>query len=157
MIRTVFFSFVLGSLLTAPAGSARADDQKPAKQEDNKSTKPETVKASQTTKVGRLTGKITARGDNSFTLEAGKEPAKKTYELLIAEDAKIRLPAELQFDEKGKPKPFHKDPSDPNRSMPGVRGTKEDLRDGQNVIVTIGRLPNKKLVATVILVVADKK
>ena len=157
MIRSVFFLLVIGPLLTPLGAWARIDDQKPTKKEDSKTTKPETVKTSQTTRVGRLTGKITAKDDNSFTLEVGKEPAKKTYEVLIAEDAKIRFPAELQFDDKGKPKPFRKDPSDPDRSMPGVRGTKENLRDGQNVIVTIGKLPNKKLVATVILVVADKK
>jgi len=136
----------------------KADDNKDGKKTDQgKDDKSEPVKISQTVKVGRYPGKITGRDENSFTFEVGKDRNKQTLDVLIAIDAKIRLPAELEFDEKGKPKPFKRDPSDPDRNLPGVKGTKADLHDGQNVIVTIGRLPNKKLVATRIYVVADKK
>jgi len=138
--------------------TVKADDNKDTKKSDkDKDEKSEPVKTSQTTKAGTVAGKITGRDENSFTLEVGKDRNKKTVDILIAQDAKIRLPAEQEFDEKGKPKPFKKDPSDPDRNLLGVRGTKADLHDGQNVIVTLGRLPNKKLVATRIYVVADKK
>jgi hypothetical protein len=153
MIRAMVFM-----VLVCPAlASLSADEPKAAKKEDKDKKKPEIIKAAQTSRVGQYTGRVTGTDENAFTLEVGKDPTKRTFDLLVAEDAKIRLPAELQFDDKGKPKRLKKDPNDPDRNMPGVRGTKEDLHEGQNVLVTVGRLPNKKLVATVVLVLADKK
>jgi hypothetical protein len=154
MIRPVLVALLLAAF---PLALARADDQQPAKKAEKEKKKPEAVKSFQTTRVGQWTGKIAGTDESSFTFEVGTGPTKRTYDLTVAEDAKIRLPAQMDFDSKGKPKPLKKDPSDPDRNMPGVRGTKDDLHEGQNVIVTIGRLPNKKLVATVVLVLAEKK
>jgi hypothetical protein len=153
--------FLLMGTILAPSGladdkGAKKETQKKDKKDDGK--KAEGVKRSQTTRVGTLTGTLKDLTESSLTLERAVGQAKQSVkDILIATDVKVRLPAEPEFDSKGKPKPFKPDPSDPDRKLGGVKGTRDDLRDGQQVVLTLGKLPNKKLVATVVVVLPDKK
>jgi hypothetical protein len=135
---------------------AKKDTQKKDKKDDGK--KSEGVKRSQTTRVGTFRGTIKEIDERSLSFEREVGQAKQKQEgILIATDVKVRLPAEPEFDSKGKLKPFKPDPSDPDRKLGGVKGSRDDLRDGQQVVLTLGKLPNKKLVATVIVVLPEKK
>jgi hypothetical protein len=155
----IYFTICLLSFwfLTAPGLALKAAaGEKAAKsgadKKDDKKT--EGIKISQTIGAGRVQGKIKAINDKSFTLVG--PGGKPSVDLLIAEDAKVRLPAEQQFDEKGKPKRSKPDYSDPDRRLGGMKGAIEDLREGQAVIVSLGRVINKKqLVATIILVLPE--
>ena len=166
MRRMIFF----GSLLTlflfigaaaVPGGladdkGAKKETQKKDKKDDGK--KSEGVKRSQTTRAGTVKGTLKELTESSLTLEREVGQAKQTLTgILIATDVKVRLPAEPEFDSKGKLKPFKPDPNDPDRKLGGVKGTRDDLRDGQQVVLTLGKLPNKKLVATVVVVLPEKK
>lgn len=146
---------------------ARADDAKPKKESkddakdkdksSDKDKKPEGVKRSQTTAVGQVTGKITKVDDTTMSMEVNNvRNRRKLDDILIASDVKVRLPAEREFDEKGKPKPSKPDPNDPDRKLGGVKGSHDDLREGQRVVVTLGKF-KKKLVANVIVVLPEKK
>ncbi len=151
----------------ALVSAVRADDQ-PAKKEaqkkdakdGDKDKKTEGVKRSQVRSVTKVPGKITMVDDKSLTLKIGSGKAERTVEFIIAEDVKVRVPAELEFDEKGRPKPPKRDPTDPDRRLGGVKGSKDDLREGQNVVAWVGRLSNKKkdnLVATIVVVLPEPK
>jgi hypothetical protein len=147
---------LLVCLLAAPAllPPAAADPQ--AGKDKSKDTK-EGVKKADTVAAGTAAGRISHLQDDVFTLEAGGYP-RQSVDLLIADDVKIRVPQRLEFDDKGKPKPFKPDPKDTDRSKyGGMKGTRSDLREGQTVRVILGKLPSKKLVATVIIVVAEPK
>jgi hypothetical protein len=160
---------LLGGLLLAlcflsgQSSISRADDAKPKKdsqkKDDDKSRdkKPDGVKRAQTTSVGTFSGKLTKVDDAMLAFEAGQGRAKKTIEdVIIADDVKVRLPAEPEFDSKGKLKKFKPDPNDPDRGLGGVKGSKDDLREGQQVVIKLGK-HNKKLVATVIVVLPEEK
>jgi len=146
--------------------SARADEAKPKKdgqkkdaKDDDKSRdkKSESVKRVQTTFVRNVTGKLTRVDDATLTLEASGGLSKvKLEDVVIAEDVKVRMPAEPEFDSKGKLKPPRHDPNDSDRKLGGVKGSKDDLREGQHVVVKLGKY-NKKLVATVIVVLPEEK
>ena len=129
------------------------DQQKKGEEKDKKSG----VKKSDTVPAGSVVGTIVDLDVGAFSLEAIVGVQKQRAELLIADDVKIRIPRQLEFDEKGKAKPFKPDPNDPDRGLGGVKGTFADLRKAQTARVTLGRLPNKKLVATVIAVIAEPK
>jgi hypothetical protein len=139
-----------------------ADDETPKKNATKKDIKQEDkdkdkqtagVKKAQVSGAEKKKGvidKLAANG-KSMTLEIITGRTKGKLEVLIAEDATVRVPRELQFDEKGKPKPFKKD------GLPGMPGSVDDLHERQVVDVTLGKLPNKKLVATFILVYGELK
>jgi hypothetical protein len=167
IMRRLFFygSFVAVCMwtVTALAPSARADDKNDKKDNQKKDSekKTDSIKRSQTTKYGTpLRGTIKGVDENSFTfvLQVGK--AKKEQEIIIAEDVKVRTTPEPEFDSKGKPKAFKPDPSDPDRKLypglPNVKASKDDLRDGQQIVLTLGKA-HKKLVATAILILPEKK
>ena len=148
----------VSSQLSFPA--LKADDAKPKKDVPKKNSKEDStdkkaggVKRAQTTFVRTVTAKITKVDDAMLSLEANKVTLE---DVLIAEDVKVRLPAEQEFDSKGKPKPSKPDPNDPDRKLGGTKGSKDDLREGQQVVVKIGK-HNKKLVATVILILPQDK
>jgi hypothetical protein len=147
-------------ILQALAPGGWADDETPKKKTASQETKPadkgektEGVKKSQTTPYAKRAGVITkmAADGKSFTLEVPSGRKKESLEVLIAEDATIRLPRELQFDEKGKPKPSKKD------GLPGMPGGVDDLRENQMVQVSLGKSKDKKLVATYIIVQGELK
>jgi hypothetical protein len=121
--------------------------KKDAKAED-KDAKADAIKVSQVRSTTKGVGKISAVDDKSFSLELGQGKAKQTLEILLAEDTKVNVPKEQEFDEKGKPKPF----------KPGYqKGSKNDLREGQVIQFKYGRLANKKLAATEIWIIPEKK
>jgi hypothetical protein len=154
-------------LWTGPGliSAARADDPRSKKESkddakdkaSDKDKKPDGVKRSQTTTVGQVTAKITKVDDTTMSLEVyARRGNRKVDDILIASDVKVRLPAEPEFDEKGKPKPSRPDPNDPDRKLGGVKGSHDDLREGQRVVVSLGKF-RKKLVANVIVVLPEKK
>jgi hypothetical protein len=166
MSRIFLFGSVLATCLwtmTALVAPGRADEQdakkdNPKKEQKDDSKKNEGPKRSQTTRAGTVKGTIKAIDETSLTLEVQVGSAKQKVEgVLIATDVKVRVPAEPEFDSKGKLKPFKPDPSDPDRKLGGVKGSKDDLKEGQPAVVTLGKLPNKKLVATVVVVLPEKK
>ncbi len=149
---------VLTPALSADDTPKKDPPKKGAKDDDkNKDKKPEVIKRSQTSPAGTATGKVTSLNDQSFILEAGFGRTKRAVEVWIAEDVKVRMPAEFEFDDRGKPKHFKPDPNDPDRRLGGVKGSIADVKDGQSAVVTLGRLPDKRLVATVIVVAEKKK
>jgi hypothetical protein len=162
-------TYLYGALLsfcfwTMPAWApALQAQEKPAKKDakdTDKDKKPEGVKRSQTRYVTMVKGRIKTVGENSLTFEVDVRGKKQELELIIAEDAKIRLPAMQDFDEKGRPKPIKKDKSDTDSRLGGIKGKKEDLAEGQMATVTIGKWTKKKkdnLVATIIQVYEEKK
>ena len=144
--------------LSPVSGADDAKTKKSEKGDDDKDKKTPSVKSSQVRSITKVAGKITGVDDKSFNLEVKTGRTKQTLDVLIAADAKVRIPAELEFDDKGKPKKPKIDPDDTDRSLGGVKGSKDDLRDGQEVVIKVGKLgDSKQLVATAILVVKNKK
>ncbi len=83
----------------------------------------------------------------------GKDAAD--LEITLAGDVKVRVPLKPEFDEKGRPKPPpKKDPKDPDRNLPGVKGSTSDLVRGAQVTISVAQTREKqpKTVATLILV-----
>jgi hypothetical protein len=80
-------------------------------------------------------------------------------ELVLADDVKVRVPLKPEYDDKGKIKPesLKRDPKDPDKNLPGVKGSEKDLKARQWVSVVLGATREKppKVLATVVIVVAD--
>ena len=123
---------------------------------ESKDEKPDSVKRSQTTAYAEVTGKITKVDDTLLNLSNVLGRKAALDDIIIADDVKVRVPAEREFDSKGKPKPFKPDPNDPDRKYGGAKGSKNDLREGQRVVVKLGKY-KKKLVATIIVVLPEEK
>lgn len=153
--RQIFLALCLSAtvFILIPAASGQKKD-KDDKSQDVKSS-PVNTKKAKLTSAGAVVGRITKMEDDMLTLEVTVGKAKSTMEIQIAEDAKFRVPQPLEFDDKGKPKKAKKDNSDPDRKYGGVKGARDDLRNGQQVEVTLARLPNKKYVATVLRIFPD--
>jgi hypothetical protein len=143
-----------------PEGQAGDDTpKKDALKKDTKAEEKDKDKKTESVKKAQVSGAEKKRGiidklasdGKSMTLEIRVGRTTGKLEVLIAEDATVRVPRELQFDEKGKPKPFKKD------GLPGMPGSMDDLHERQVVDVTLGKLPNKKLVATFIVVYGELK
>jgi hypothetical protein len=143
-------------MLPGAAAEPQAGKDDPAAKEKSKEKKPG-VKRADTTPAGRATGKIAHLDGGSFALEGGSGYAKRSVHLPMADDVKVRVLSRLEFDEKGKPKQPKPDPDDPDRKYGGVKGDRSDLHDGQAATVMLGKLPDKRLVATVIIVADQKK
>ena len=77
---------------------------------------------------------------------------KDTVEIQLNDTVKVRLPVDIEFDDKGRPKKAKKDPSDKDYKLGGIKGAREDLANNQELEVYVSRLPNRKLVATTIKV-----
>jgi|GEM_PF-3537760 len=136
-----------------------ADDAKQKKESPKNSKgdeKPDSVKRAQTTAYTEVNGKITKVDDTILSLGNVAGRRATLDDIIIADDVKVRVPAEREFDSKGKPKPFKPDPNDPDRKYGGVKGSKNDLREGQRVLVKLGKY-KKKLVATIIVVLPEEK
>jgi hypothetical protein len=81
-------------------------------------------------------------------------------EILLAEDVKVRVPPRIEFDEKtGRPKPLaiKKDLRDPERNLPGVKGTVDDLGKDLWVAVTLSKTRDKpvRILATMVVVLGE--
>ena len=147
----------LMSLGRADDAKPKKDSQKKSKDDDkSKDQKPDSVKRSQTTAYAEVNGKITKVDDTILCLSNVLGRRANLEDIIIAEDVKVRMPAEREFDSKGKPKPFKPDPNDPDRKYGGVKGSKNDLREGQRVLVKLGKY-KKNLVATIIVVLPEEK
>ncbi|HEV3116698.1 MAG TPA: hypothetical protein VGY58_06570 [Gemmataceae bacterium] len=145
------------SFVTADDAKQKKDGPKNSKSDDkSKDEKPDNVKRSQTTAYTEVTGKITKVDDTLLNLGNVLGRRMTLDDIIIADDVKVRVPAEREFDSKGKPKPFKPDPNDPDRKYGGVKGSKNDLREGQRVAVKLGKY-KKKLVATIIVVLPEEK
>jgi hypothetical protein len=86
----------------------------------------------------------------------GKDDAD--LELPLVEDVKIRVPYKPELDDKGRPKPPpKKDPKDPDRNLPGVKGSTADLHKGVWVTVTLAQTRERqpKTMATLVIVVDE--
>ena len=150
--------FVAGQPLLSFVTADDAKQKKENSKSDDKSKdeKPDSVKRSQTTAYAEVTGKITKVDDTILNLGNVLGRRATLDDIIIADDVKVRVPAEREFDSKGKPKPFKPDPNDPDRKYGGVKGSKNDLREGQRVLVKLGKY-KKKLVATIIVVLPEQK
>ena len=147
------------AILVSPAGADdKKDDAKKEKKDSDKKTDGIKIKDLQTKKAGAIQGKLKGVDENSFTLLVQIPRAgQKEIEILIAEDVKVRSTPEPEFDSKGRLKPYKPDPNDPDRKLGGVKASKDDLRDGQNVVVTYGTSKAKKPVATLVVILPENK
>jgi hypothetical protein len=95
----------------------------------------------------------------SYTV--GSKDAHEDLDILLAEDAKVRIPFQPQVDDKGKIKPesIKRDPKDPDRNLPGMKGTPKDLQRKQWVSISLGATRDKppKYLATLVIVVGEAK
>lgn len=137
--------------LVVPAASGQKKDENTP----DKKTAPVNSKKAKLSAAVSVIGRITKMEDDTFTLEVGTGKAKTQMSIQIAEDAKFRVPQPLEFDDKGRPKKAKKDNTDIDRRLGGVKGARDDMRSGQQVEVTVGRLPNKQYVATVIKILPE--
>lgn len=162
-------------------GMKMEDKEEKKEKEEPKEKKP------QYREVGRLTGRITQIGEGGTTLTVrvtGVTPTwvrtydyrfgrwrtnpdyrnpqvnNQDYDVILADDAKVRIPPKREVDEKGKPKPPpKKDPKeDPDYKLPGYKGEVSDLAKDQMVTVVFGQSTDPKrpeIVATLVLVQQD--
>jgi hypothetical protein len=103
--------------------------------------------------VATYPGKLIKLEEDSFKMEVTIGKYKETIDIVIDDDVKVRMPVDVEFDDKGRPKRPKKDPNDKDSRLGGVKGAREDLANGQDIVVTVGQLPNRKLIATIIKVV----
>ncbi len=136
----------------AYAQNVKKDD--PAKADA--STEKETKKPPKLVYVGTYLGKLTKLEEDGFKMEVDIVQYKKTYkqtvDILVNDDVKVRMPVDLEFDDKGRPKRMKRDPNDKDSRLGGIKGACEDLAANQQIQVSVSRLPNHKLVATVVKV-----
>jgi hypothetical protein len=85
---------------------------------------------------------------------------KQELEITLADEVKVRVPPKIEFDEKtGRPKRLvlKKDPKDPDRNLPGVKGSPDELTKDLWVSVNLGRTREKtpRIVATMVVVLGE--
>ncbi|CAN5551689.1 hypothetical protein BH10PLA2_BH10PLA2_17700 [soil metagenome] len=132
------------------AAQSNKKDDPPAKAD--KSEDKDAKKGPKLVRAGVLRGRLVKLEEDSFKLEVDLGKQKQTLEILINDDVKVRVPPTIEFDDKGKPKRPKKDPSDKDSKLGGKKGAREDLASNQDIEVSISRLPNRKLIATVVKV-----
>ena len=99
-----FAGQVLLSFGRADDAKAKKDSQKKSKDDDkSKDQKPESVKRAQTTVYAEVNGKISKVDDTILCLNGVLGRRATLEDIIIAEDVKVRMPAEREFDSKGKP------------------------------------------------------
>ena len=81
-------------------------------------------------------------------------------DMMLAEDAKIRTPFKPEYDDqtkKLKPESVRPDPNDPDRKLGGLKGSEQDLKNRDWVVVTLGTTRDKPpmVLATVVQVVSE--
>ena len=146
--------FVQGS--QAFAQTDKKDKQDPPAKTD-KSEDKDTKKPPKLTYVGTYVGKLVKLEEDGFKMEIDiqqyKQTIKQTVDILLNDDVKVRMPVDVEFDDKGRPKKMKKDPNDKDNKLGGIKGAREDLANNQQIMVTVSRLPNRKLIATVVKVI----
>lgn len=145
------------------AQNAKKDDQDPPAKAD-KTTDKEPKKSPKLVPAGVLVGRLVKLEEEGLKLEVttklylksgnrtNEKTHKDTVDIQVHDDVKIRLPVDIEFDDKGRPKRPKKDPTDKDAKLGGVKGAREDLANNQELEVHVSRLPNRKLVATTIKV-----
>jgi hypothetical protein len=158
----VLLLFLLaGQPARAFAQNVKKDDKDPPAKTD-KAEEKEPKKAPKLVPAGVLVGRLIKLDEDGFkmevTIQTYKQTHKQTVDIQLNDDVKVRLPVDVEFDDKGRPKRMKKDPNDKDSRLGGVKGAREDLASNQEIQVTVGRLPNRNLVATVVKVLkkADK-
>ncbi len=162
--------FVAGLLLFLAIPLQSADKEKPQSKKDAKDT---AVKMERWTVVGTVRGRIQEIDDNKLKIIAtDKVPeviasrygrniqtreVHTELELTMIQGVKVRLPHKPELDAKGRPKPVKKDPNDPDRNLPGIKGDTKDLIVGQTITATMARSQEKqpRLSAVIILIEPD--
>jgi hypothetical protein len=67
---------------------------------------------------------------------------KRTHQdvwIAVADNARLRVLPKPEYDDKGMPKRFKPDPNDPDRKYGGVKGSIEDLKPEEWVVVNLKR------------------
>jgi hypothetical protein len=131
------------------AAQAPKKDDPPAK--SDKTDEKETKKAPKLVPVGVLVGRLIKLEEDSFKMEVTIGKYKQTYEIQLNDDVKVRILG-LEFDDRGRPKKPKKDPADKDYRLGGIKGAREDLANNEEIRVNVSRLPNRKLIATVVTV-----
>jgi hypothetical protein len=152
----------------SPSWAADKDDAK-------KTDKAETPKVQRLNAVGTVRARITEINDNdlklrisekvpellasrwgrSYSVSVNERTVETDLDVTMIEGVKVRLPIKPELDSKGRLKPPpKKDPKDPDRNLPGTKGTVKDLNEGQWITVTLAATKEKqpKLMAVMILV-----
>jgi hypothetical protein len=129
------------------AAQAPKKDDPPAKKD--KTDDRETKKAIKPVPAGTLIGKLIKLEEDSFKMEVTVGKYKQTIDIQLNDDVKVRVLG-LEFDDRGKPKRPKKDPADKDNRLRGIKGAREDLASNQEIQVNVSRLPNRKLIATVV-------
>ncbi len=85
-----------------------------------------------------------------------REPARA--EVWLPEGVKVRQPAKPDFDDMGRPVPSHpkQDASDPDRKLGGTPGALKDLKQGQQVHLTLARDRAGHLFAKTIQILSER-
>ncbi len=152
--------FALVGLVVA-LSAGQADDKKETK-------KPETKPKPVLVPAGTINAQVVEVDGTTLRVrlpQAGKpygaRPQNKEgerqddTEITLADDVRIRVPFKPELDDKGRPKaPPKKDPKDPDRNLPGVKGSTSDLTKGAHVTITLAQTRERqpKTLATLILV-----
>ena len=131
------------------AQNSKKDDP-PSKSDKTEEKNPK--KGPKIVRVGTYAGKLLKLEEDSFQMEVTVGKYKQTVDIVINDDVKVRMPFDLDFDDKGKPKRPKKDPNDKDSRLGGGRA-REDLANGQEIVVTVGALAQQKLIATIVKVV----
>jgi len=160
----VLFLFMLGGFESrAWAQSGKKDDKDPPAKTD-KSDPKEPKKSPKLVPAGVLVGRLVKLEEDGLKLEVttklyykagnrtNEQTKKDTVDIQVQDDVKVRLPVDIEFDDRGRPKRPKKDPSDKDYKLGGIKGAREDLANNQELEVHVSRLPNRKLIATSIKV-----
>jgi hypothetical protein len=167
MSRTLINRLISGIalLLVVQGNQAFAQNDKKDKQDppaktdkSDKSEEKDTKKGPKLTYVGTYVGKLVKLEEDGFKMEidvpvSSKKTVKQTVDILLNDDVKVRMPVDVEFDDKGRPKRMKKDPNDKDSKLGGIKGAREDLAHNQEIVVKVSRLPNRKLIATVVTVI----
>lgn len=167
----------------ADAQAAQGEKKDDAAKKEDKDEKKDEKKGERYITLGSLSGQIVRVGDggSTFTIRLrgaiptwvptriwygrvqGRTqftPTSEDLDIVLADEAKIRIPMRPELDEKGRPKPGtpKRDPKDRDSNLGGMKGEPGDLAKDQWVTVTLGRSTNPKnpqVVAIVVLVQRD--
>jgi len=112
----------------------------------------QTIKVKVYNKAAQLTS-ISSSGRPSFSVR------DKPFDLTItvADKAKFRVPAQQEFDSKGKPKPTKIDKKDPDWKLGGVKGQFSDVEKDQQAVFRLRRNKAGTLVVADVVIVLGKE
>jgi hypothetical protein len=145
------FLALLAQARPVAAQAPKKDDPPAKKDKTDKTDDRETKKAVKLVPAGTLIGKLIKLEEDSFKMEVTVGKYKQIIDIQLNDDVKVRVLG-LELEEGGKPKGQKKDPADKDNRLRGIKGAREDLANNQEIQVNVSRLPNRKLIATVVWV-----